>query len=318
MNFTYNENAKKKNIVKTQPQPNNQLNIKLTQAEINIINKYKINNEEEFDLFKENILEDIDIVNINDIKINNNENEFIIYINNEKIIFTENTFDIILKNYGITIDNSNIINKDTHEYSMLDTHKNKNKIIEKLNENNDLVFNYNCQTYISNLYSNYMIIKTCYKSYINFMFILSKLNMYPTIYKIVETESYYYLIIKKVLPIEENKKYNIYNINNNTSSNIIIENKSPIYKNNSFMNILYKFFIILNNLNIIFTDDIINNSYYITNNNIYFTFLDNIIKYNNKPIYYYIKNNGDIAILDNLLYNIDKYKYNSIFFDDII
>tara|TARA_Y100001970_G_C14174457_1_gene826139 strand:- start:369 stop:1319 length:951 start_codon:yes stop_codon:yes gene_type:complete len=315
MHFTYSENSKTKKNVNTQPQPNNQLNVNLTQNEINIINKYKLNNEEEFNLFKYNLLPEINIININDVKINNNEDEFIIYINNEKILFNKNTFKFII-DYNDSITTENIIDIPSNRdyYYIVDYHKDKENIIKIIKDNPEIILNVKYSAFTSNIYTKYMVIKTSYIYSINFYFILSKLNMFPTIYKIIESKSYFYLIIKNETYIIENNVYNLYNINNKI--NLITDNRNFIY-NNIFFKRIYKFLYILNLLNMSFIDDIQSCDYMITNNNLYFTLMQNYIIYNTRKKCYHLKNNGSITILSSNNYNINNYKYNDHSFQEI-
>ena len=309
MNFTYSENAKTNTNINSQnqSQPNNQLNIKLTQNEINIINKYIIKDKEQFDLFKYNLLLDINVVKIDDIKINNNEDEFIVYINNEKILFSENTFNLynnIINIDKITNHTLNLINDDN--YFPLDYHKNKQYIINSLQENPEQEFFNYFAVYTSNLYPKFMFIKISNTINVNMNYILSKLNMYPTIYKIIDCTSYYYLIIKNETPIAQNNIYTKYILNNKT--NIIYQNKNPIFNKNILINYIYKYLYILDLLKISFKDRILDKYYIIINNNIYFTFFNNYIIYCKN--YYYITNDGVIDTLENIQIDINKLKYN--------
>lgn len=254
MNFTYSEN------VKTVSNTNNNNNIyKLTNNENNIINKYKIDNETKFNNYMDNLLPEINYVHIDDIKTDNEGNEFKIKINNEEIFFSNNTF--YMDNGKSEI---NVYEKYLYNYHI----NKKNIIIDTNKDDNNEEYERNIPfyrtTYKSNIYKNLLIYKTSSTIAINFSYIFNLLNISLPLLKIIYTKNYCLLIYSKPNYIIDVYYYykkkiidgELYILNNNFSN--ILNNK--IYYN-KLMKLLY----IFKKLNVRF-DINIKNFYYSKDN----------------------------------------------------
>lgn len=271
MNFTYSENSK----TNTNTNINDNKNIMLTKNEINIINKYKIENYTKFNKYMDTLLPEIKYTHINNIKTDIEGNEFKIKINNEEIFFSNNTFYIEYNGDKKKYDNF------TYKY-----HINKKNInIDDIEDDYERNITFYKSFYVSNIYKNILIHKLSNTISINFSYIFNLLKLTLPLLKIIYTENFCYLIYNKPNYIIDINHYSKKNINNDFF--MLTRKTNIILNNNNYYNRILKILSIFKKLNIDLEMDLINLHY--SNDSIFINkCLNDYISFNsdNKNIYF--------------------------------